>query len=73
MQGSKRIKLQMLKSCSLIWMLCSEESLNKLKKINERLLQVACSYSDFLSSYNDLVANSKEIAIHIQSIKISII
>ena len=43
--------------CPLIWMLCGKGSQDKLEKINERNLGLA--YSDYSSSYKDLLANSK--------------
>ena len=41
--------------CPLIWMLCGKGSQDKLEKINERALRLA--YSDYSSSYKDLLAN----------------
>ena len=52
----------------LIWMLCGKGSQDKLEKINERTLGLA--YSDYSSSYKDLLANSKETTIHVQSVRI---
>ena len=52
----------------LIWMLCGEGSQDKLETINERALRQA--YSDYSSSYKDLLANSKETTIHVQSVRI---
>ena len=49
-------------------MLCSKGSQDKLEKINERALRLA--YSDYLSSYEDLLLKSKETTIHVQSIKV---
>ena len=54
--------------CPLIWMLCGKGSQDKLEKINERALRLACS--DYSSSYKDLLANSKETTIHVQSVRI---
>ena len=54
--------------CSLIWMLFGKGSQDKLEKINERALRLA--YSDYSSSYKDLLANSKETTIHVQSVRI---
>ena len=54
--------------CPLIWMLCSKGSQDKLEKINERALRLA--YSDYLSSYEDLLLKSKEATNHIQSVKV---
>ena len=54
--------------CPLIWMLCGKGSQEKLEKINERALRLA--YSDYSSSYKDVLANSKETTIHVQSVRI---
>ena len=48
-------------------MLCGKGSQDKLEKINERALRLA--YSDYSSSYKDLLANSKETTIHVQSVR----
>ena len=50
--------------CPLIWMLCGKASQDKLEKINERALRLA--FSDYSSSYKDLLANSKETTMHVQ-------
>ena len=55
------------KYCPLIWILCGKGSQDKLEKINERALRLA--YSDYSSSYKDLLANSKETTIHVQSVR----
>ena len=49
--------------CSLIWMLCGKGSQDKLEKINERALRLA--YSDYSSSYKELLANSKVLKVFI--------
>ena len=49
-------------------MLCSKASQDKLEKINERALCLA--YSDYSSSFEELLANSKESTIHITSIRV---
>ncbi len=54
--------------CPLIWMLCSKGRQDKLEKINERALRLA--YSDYSSSYDDLLTKSKESTVHVQSIRI---
>ena len=54
--------------CPLIWMLCGKGSQDKLEKINERALRPA--YSDYSSSYKDLLANSRVTTIHVQSVRI---
>ena len=53
--------------CPLIWMLCGKGSQDKPEKVNERVSRLA--YSDYSSSYKDLLANSKETTIHIQSVR----
>ena len=54
--------------CPFICMLCGKGSQDKLEKINERALRLA--YSDYSSSYKDLLASSKETTIHVQSVRI---
>ena len=49
-------------------MLCGKGSQDKLEKINERASRLA--YSDYSSSYKDLLANSKETTIDVQSVRI---
>ena len=50
--------------CPLKWMLCGKGS----QEINERALRPA--YSDYSSSYKDLLANSRVTTIHVQSVRI---
>ena len=54
--------------CPFIWMLCGKGSQDKLEKINDRALRPA--YSDYSSSYKDLLANSRVTTIHVQSVRI---
>ena len=54
--------------CPLIWMPCGKGSQDKLEKINERTLRLA--YSDYLSSYKDLLGSSKETTIHVHLVRI---
>ena len=49
-------------------MLFGKGSQDKLETINERALRLA--YSDYSSLYKDLLANSKETTIHVQSVRI---
>ena len=49
-------------------MLCGKGSQDNLEKINKRALSLA--YSDYSSSHKDLLANSKETTIHVQSVRI---
>ena len=44
-----------------------DASQDKLEEINEGALRLA--FSDYLSSYKDLLANSKETTIHVQSVR----
>ena len=52
-------------------MLCGKGTPDKLEIINERALRLP--YSDYPSSYKDLLANSKETTIHVQSVRISVL
>ena len=54
--------------CPLVWMLCSKGSQHKLEKIHERALRLA--NSDYTSSYEVLLANSKETTVHVHSIRL---
>ena len=49
-------------------MLYSKASQDKLENINETALRLA--YSDYSSSYEELLANSKESTIHITSVRV---
>ena len=57
--------------CPLIWILCGKGSQDKLEKINVRALRLA--YSDYLSSYKDLLASSKETTIHVHLVRILVL
>ena len=49
-------------------MLCGKGNQDKLGKINERALRLA--YSEYSSSYKELLANSKETTIPVKSVRI---
>ena len=54
--------------CPLVWILCSNASQKKLKKVNERALRLALS--DYTLSYDNLLVKAESTTIHIHSIRL---
>ena len=53
--------------CPLVLLFCSKDSQQKLEKLNKRALRLALS--DYSSSYDELLQNTKFTTVHIHSIR----
>ena len=56
-----------LSYCPLIWTFCSRRSDHLINKLQERALRIA--YSDFNSSFSELLEMANESTIHIRNLK----
>ena len=50
--------------CPVVWMMCSKANLRKLEKLQCRALRFV--YSDYISSYEDLLVRSKQLSLSVQ-------
>jgi hypothetical protein len=50
--------------CPVVWMMCSKQNLRKLEKLQCRALRFV--YSDYISSYEDLLVKSKQLSLSVQ-------